>query len=80
MQIKNLSKSALTLPTGEVIKAGDTATVKDFDEKQHVIAAWLEAGLIDKSTAKAKAETEADETAEVETEKSQAKTKTAAKE
>ena len=57
MKITNLSQSQLTLPTGEVLAVGETAEVKNFDEKHHVLAAWLEAGLIEKSTSRAKTET-----------------------
>ena len=57
MKITNLSQSQLTLPTSEVLAVGETVEVKDFDEKHHVVAAWLEAGLIEKSTSRAKTET-----------------------
>ena len=57
MKITNLSQSQLTLPTGEVFDKGETVEVKEFDEKHHVLAAWLEAGLIEKSTSRAKTET-----------------------
>lgn len=57
MKITNLSQSTLTLPTGEVLAKGASVDVKDFDEKHHVVAAWLEAGLIEKSTSRAKTET-----------------------
>ena len=52
MKITNLSQSQLTLPTGEVLAEGETVEVKNFDEKHHVVAAWLEAGLIEKSTSR----------------------------
>ena len=52
MKITNLSQSQLTLPTGEVLDKGETVEVKDFDEKHHVVSAWLEAGLIEKSTSR----------------------------
>ena len=57
MKITNLSQSQLTLPTGDVLAKGASVDVKDFDEKHHVAAAWLEAGLIEKSTSRAKTET-----------------------
>ena len=57
MKITNLSQSTLTLPTGEVLAKGASVDVKDFDEKHHVVAAWLDAGLIEKSTSRAKTET-----------------------
>lgn len=57
MKITNLSQSTLTLPTGEVLAVGEVAEVKDFDEKHHVVAAWLDAGLIEKSTSRVKTET-----------------------
>ena len=57
MKITNLSQSTLTLPTGEVLDKGETVDVKDFDEKHHVVAVWLEVGLIEKSTSRAKTET-----------------------
>ena len=57
MKITNLSQSQLTLPTGEVLAKRASVDVKDFDEKHHVVAAWLEAGLIEKSTSRAKTET-----------------------
>ena len=57
MKITNLSQSQLTLPTGEVLDKGETVEVKDFDEKHHVVAVWLDAGLIEKSTSRAKTET-----------------------
>ena len=57
MKITNLSQSQLTLPTGEVLGKGETVEVKDFDEKHHVLEAWLNAGLIEKSTSRAKTET-----------------------
>ena len=56
MKITNLSQSTLTLPTGEVLEKGETVEVKDFDEKHHVVAAWLDAGLIEKSSRRAKTE------------------------
>ena len=57
MKITNLSQSTLTLPTGEVLAKGASVYVKEFDEKHHVVAAWLDAGLIEKSTSRAKTET-----------------------
>ena len=57
MKITNLSQSQLTLPTGEVLAKGASVEVKDFDEKHHAVSAWLEAGLIEKSTSRAKTET-----------------------
>ena len=58
MKITNLSQSQLTLPTGEVLAVGEAAEVKNFDEKHHVVAAWLEAGLIEKATARTTAKTD----------------------
>ena len=58
MKITNLSQSTLTLPTGEVLAKGATVEVKNFDEKHHVVSAWLEAGLIEKSTSKKKKKTD----------------------
>ena len=58
MKITNLSQSQLTLPTGEVLAVGETAEVKNFDEKHHVLAAWLDAGLIEKATARTTAKTD----------------------
>lgn len=60
MKITNLSQSTLTLPTGEVIAKGETVEVKNFDEKHHVVAAWLEAGLIEKSATRTAAKPETD--------------------
>ena len=57
MKITNLSQSTLTLPTGEVLGKGASVDVKEFDEKHHVVSAWLEAMLIEKSTSRAKTET-----------------------
>ena len=57
MKITNLSQSQLTLPTGEVLDKGETVDVKDFDEKHHVVSAWLEVRLIEKSTSRAITET-----------------------
>ena len=57
MKIPTLSHSTLTLQTGEVLAKGASVDVKEFDEKHHVVAAWLEAGLIEKSTSRAKTET-----------------------
>ena len=57
MKITNLSQSTLTLPTGEVLAKGASVDVKEFDEKHHVVSAWLEAMLIEKSTSRAKTET-----------------------
>ena len=57
MKITNLSQSTLTLPTGEVLAKGETVDVKEFDEKHHVVSAWLDAGLIEKATTRAKTET-----------------------
>ena len=57
LKITNLSQSTLTLPTGEVLAKGASVDVKEFDEKHHVLAAWLDAGLIEKSTSRAKTET-----------------------
>ena len=58
MKITNLSQSTLTLPTGEVLAKGETVDVKEFDEKHHVLAAWLDAGLIEKATARTTAKTD----------------------
>ena len=58
MKITNLSQSTLTLPTGEVLAKGATVDVKEFDEKHHVVAAWLDAGLIEKATARTTAKTD----------------------
>ena len=58
MKITNLSQSQLTLPTGEVLGKGETVEVKDFDEKHHVVSAWLDAGLIEKATARTSAKTD----------------------
>lgn len=58
MKITNLSQSTLTLPTGEVLAKGETVEVKDFDEKHHVLAAWLDAGLIEKATVRTAAKTD----------------------
>lgn len=58
MKITNLSQSTLTLPTGEVLAKGETVEVKEFDEKHHVVAAWLDAGLIEKATARTTAKTD----------------------
>ena len=58
MKITNLSQSQLTLPTGEVLGKGETVEVKDFDEKHHVVSAWLDAGLIEKATARTTAKTD----------------------
>ena len=58
MKITNLSQSTLTLPTGEVLAKGETVEVKNFDEKHHVVAAWLDAGLIEKATARTTAKTD----------------------
>ena len=52
MKVVNLSQSPLTLPTGEVIGKSETLEVKSLDEKHHVVAAWLEAGLIEKLAAR----------------------------
>ena len=60
MKITNLSQSQLTLPTGEVLDKGETVDVKEFDEKHHVVSAWLEAGLIEKSTSRTTAKPETD--------------------
>ena len=60
MKITNLSQSTLTLPTDEVLGKGETVEVKDFDEKHHVVSAWLEAGLIEKSTSRTTAKPETD--------------------
>ena len=58
MKITNLSQSPLTLPTGEVLAKGASVDVKEFDEKHHVVAAWLDAGLIEKATARTTAKTD----------------------
>lgn len=58
MKITNLSQSQLTLPTGEVLAKGATVDVKEFDEKHHVVAAWLDAGLIEKANARTTAKTD----------------------
>ena len=58
MKITNLSQSTLTLPTGEVLDKGETVEVKDFDEKHHVVSAWLEVGLIEKANARTTAKTD----------------------
>lgn len=58
MKITNLSQSTLTLPTGEVLAKGASVDVKEFDEKHHVVTAWLDAGLIEKATARTTAKTD----------------------
>ena len=58
MKITNLSQSTLTLPTGEVLAKGASVDVIEFDEKHHVVAAWLDAGLIEKSTSRTTAKTD----------------------
>lgn len=58
MKITNLSQSTLTLPTGEVLDKGASVDVKEFDEKHHVVAAWLDTGLIEKATARTTAKTD----------------------
>ena len=58
MKITNLSQSTLTLPTGEVLAKGASVDVEDFDEKHHVVTAWLDAGLIEKATARTTAKTD----------------------
>ncbi|OBX58529.1 hypothetical protein A9Z61_04200 [Moraxella osloensis] len=58
MKITNLSQSTLTLPTGEVLDKGASVDVKEFDEKHHVVSAWLDAGLIEKATARTTAKTD----------------------
>lgn len=58
MKITNLSQSTLTLPTGEVLAKGASVDVKEFDEKHHVVAAWLDAGLIEKANARTTAKTD----------------------
>ena len=58
MKITNLSQSTLTLPTGEVLGKGASVDVKEFDEKHHVLEAWLDAGLIEKSTSRTTAKTD----------------------
>ena len=58
MKVTNLSQSQLTLPTGEVLAKGASVDVREFDEKHHVLAAWLEAGLIEKATARTTAKTD----------------------
>ena len=58
MKITNLSQATLTLPTGEVLGKGETVEVKDVDEKHHVVSAWLDAGLIEKATARTTAKTD----------------------
>ena len=60
MKITNLSQSTLTLPTGEVLDKGASVDVKEFDEKHHVVAAWLDAGLIEKANARTTAKPETD--------------------
>ena len=60
MKITNLSQSVLTLPTGEVLAKGETVEVKYFDEKHHIVSAWLEAGLIEKANARTTAKPETD--------------------
>lgn len=58
MKITNLSQAVLTLPTGEVLDKGASVDVKEFDEKHHVVAAWLDAGLIEKANARTTAKTD----------------------
>lgn len=58
MKITNLSQSTLTLPTGEVLAKGASVDVKEFDEKHHVVTAWLDAGLIEKANARTTAKTD----------------------
>jgi hypothetical protein len=55
MQVTNKSSSRLQLADGQAIDAGQTVAVDKFDEKNHVIKAWLKAGLIETSKADTKA-------------------------
>lgn len=51
MQVTNNSAGRLVLSDGTVLDAGQTVEVEKFDDKHHVVKAWLDAGLIE--TAKA---------------------------
>jgi hypothetical protein len=54
MQVTNKSNSRLQLADGTAIDAGQTVDVDKFDDKNHVVKAWLDAGLIETGKAASK--------------------------
>ncbi len=46
MDITNNSKGRLNLPDGQSLKSGETVSSPDFDQENHVMKAWIDAGLI----------------------------------
>lgn len=46
MQVTNNSKSRLVLTDGQSVLSGETVSSPDFDQDNHVMKAWVEAGLI----------------------------------
>lgn len=46
MDITNNSKSRLVLTDGQSVLSGETVSSPDFDQDNHVMKAWVEAGLI----------------------------------
>ena len=46
MDITNNSKSRLVLTDGQSVMSGETVSSPDFDQDNHVMKAWIDAGLI----------------------------------
>lgn len=46
MDITNNSKSRLVLTDGQSVMSGETVSSPDFDQDNHVMKAWFDAGLI----------------------------------
>lgn len=46
MDITNNSKSRLVLTDGQSVLSGETVSSPDFDQDNHVMKAWVDAGLI----------------------------------
>lgn len=54
MQVTNKSNSRLQFADGQAIDAGQTVDIDKFDDKNHVVKAWLDAGLIETGKATTK--------------------------
>lgn len=59
MDVTNTTNANLILPTGEQINKGETLNVEKFDDKHHVVSAWVKSGALTVEEAKA-AEPDAD--------------------
>ena len=54
MQVTNKSNSRLQFADGQAVDAGQTIDIDNCDDKNHVVKAWLDAGLIETGKAATK--------------------------